>query len=280
MKSEENRSCYSRANETLEREYLSPPVHTENAILIDFRSIQFVSLVMSVELIAEPRSKRRRILIISGDESVIEEIQRSSKLSLCKSAILETLDEEVHTSPAKVLLTTTTVPCSLRLPANTAVKKKTTTRNEGLTCVICDSPASGFNFDVVSCESCKSFFRRNALKQPVRVPLFVLRAQLMLLSSFIASALSSPRCLWDDTGAAPCLFRLSPEEVLRRWHATRTNLDGTDTFVNFSLNNLKWFPRPNKKQRHVVAGSPTQQWLHQAMNSWCPQHHQPSLLEL
>jgi len=26
----------------------------------------------------------------------------------------------------------------------------------------------GYNFDAISCESCKSFFRRNALKDPVR----------------------------------------------------------------------------------------------------------------
>lgn len=59
---------------------------------------------MSVEQLPEPRSKRRRILIITGDESVIDEIQKSSKMALCKSAIMDALDEEVHLSPAKVQL--------------------------------------------------------------------------------------------------------------------------------------------------------------------------------
>ncbi|CAF3438525.1 unnamed protein product [Rotaria socialis] len=35
-----------------------------------------------------------------------------------------------------------------------------------LICVICNGDAHGYNFDAISCESCKAFFRRNAL-QPV-----------------------------------------------------------------------------------------------------------------
>lgn len=35
---------------------------------------------------------------------------------------------------------------------------------EGLICSICDAPAHGYNFDAITCESCKAFFRRNALK--------------------------------------------------------------------------------------------------------------------
>lgn len=34
-------------------------------------------------------------------------------------------------------------------------------------CSVCGDRALGCNFDAVSCESCKAFFRRNALKQKV-----------------------------------------------------------------------------------------------------------------
>jgi len=42
----------------------------------------------------------------------------------------------------------------------TIVRKKP----DGLICSICDGPAHGYNFDAITCESCKAFFRRNALK--------------------------------------------------------------------------------------------------------------------
>ncbi|CAF3726167.1 unnamed protein product [Rotaria sp. Silwood1] len=35
-----------------------------------------------------------------------------------------------------------------------------------LTCVVCNGDAHGYNFDAISCESCKAFFRRNALRPP------------------------------------------------------------------------------------------------------------------
>lgn len=37
-------------------------------------------------------------------------------------------------------------------------------KSDGLICSICDGPAHGYNFDAITCESCKAFFRRNALK--------------------------------------------------------------------------------------------------------------------
>ncbi len=39
--------------------------------------------------------------------------------------------------------------------------------NENLECRVCGGPAHGYNFDQISCESCKAFFRRNALRNLV-----------------------------------------------------------------------------------------------------------------
>lgn len=33
-----------------------------------------------------------------------------------------------------------------------------------LVCVVCGASANGYNFDAITCESCKAFFRRNAFK--------------------------------------------------------------------------------------------------------------------
>lgn len=52
---------------------------------------------------SEEKPKRRRIMIISGDESVIDEIRNSKTASLCKSLILETQDEEMDLSSSEVM---------------------------------------------------------------------------------------------------------------------------------------------------------------------------------
>ena len=35
-------------------------------------------------------------------------------------------------------------------------------------CRVCGDKALGYNFNAITCESCKAFFRRNALKDKVR----------------------------------------------------------------------------------------------------------------
>jgi len=42
------------------------------------------------------------------------------------------------------------------------------TQKQDKLCVVCGAKALGCNFDAVSCESCKAFFRRNAFKESVR----------------------------------------------------------------------------------------------------------------
>jgi len=42
-----------------------------------------------------------------------------------------------------------------------------------LICCICSAPATGYNFDQITCESCKAFFRRNALRDTVKKTFFI-----------------------------------------------------------------------------------------------------------
>ncbi|CAF1063074.1 unnamed protein product [Rotaria sordida] len=99
----------------------------------------------------EEKPKRRRILIISGEECVLNEIKNSQNVSLCQSLILETDDDDMEISYSQI---------------NQLSSQLKKTKNITLICVICGAPALGYNFDAISCESCKSFFRRNALKNP------------------------------------------------------------------------------------------------------------------
>ncbi len=52
----------------------------------------------------DEKPKRRRIMIISGDESVIDEIKNSKNASLCKSLILEPQDDDMEASCSEVKL--------------------------------------------------------------------------------------------------------------------------------------------------------------------------------
>ncbi|CAF0897756.1 unnamed protein product [Adineta ricciae] len=55
---------------------------------------------------------------------------------------------------------------NLPLDANLYTEQKPTSKrpNTTLICVVCGDSALGYNFDAISCESCKAFFRRNALR--------------------------------------------------------------------------------------------------------------------
>ena len=55
-------------------------------------------------------------------------------------------------------------------PAGKREQKRRPKPRDGtvLFCGVCGDRALGYNFDAISCESCKAFFRRNALKTKVR----------------------------------------------------------------------------------------------------------------
>ncbi len=103
-------------------------------------------------------SKKRRIMIITADESIIEQLQTNGNASLFKSIILDSNGDNVELSHSHSK--------DLQPEIQSSTNKKS--KNDLLTCVVCGSPAHGYNFDAISCESCKAFFRRNALKDPVR----------------------------------------------------------------------------------------------------------------
>ncbi|CAF0770518.1 unnamed protein product [Rotaria sp. Silwood1] len=107
---------------------------------------------MASEILSPTNAKQRRIMIITGDESIIEQIQNSSNLSLIKSVIIESKDNDNEFPNS-----------SLREKKQMSNQRKS--KHDSLTCVVCGSLAFGYNFDAITCESCKAFFRRNALKK-------------------------------------------------------------------------------------------------------------------
>ena len=53
-------------------------------------------------------------------------------------------------------------------------------------CRVCGDKALGYNFNAMTCESCKAFFRRNALKESVSITVDVLNFQTQLRGRAVA----------------------------------------------------------------------------------------------
>ena len=161
----------------------------------------------------ESSPKKRRIMIITADESLIDQIQKNGTGSILKSFVLDSNDDDVEISHSKVTT-----------PPSTSNAKKAKTSS--LTCVVCGSIAYGYNFDAITCESCKAFFRRNAMKDPVRV-VIILDCSFLLVRTG-DDGLSTPWVVWCYDGIASSLFGVSIEQVSSVRNETRSIINGID----------------------------------------------------
>ena len=59
-------------------------------------------------------------------------------------------------------------------PSGGTKRKLNSRKGDTKTCMVCGDTALGCNFDAISCESCKAFFRRNALKEKVNLSLLMI----------------------------------------------------------------------------------------------------------
>ncbi|CAF1408955.1 unnamed protein product [Adineta steineri] len=99
-----------------------------------------------------PSRKRRRIMIITADDNIIDEIEKTSNMSLIEQIVLPSQDNN-----------------NKRSNQQNTVKSfhpKNKSKNGSLICVVCESSATGYNFGAIACESCKAFFRRHAREEP------------------------------------------------------------------------------------------------------------------
>lgn len=60
------------------------------------------------------------------------------------------------------------------------VRHRKPTRDTTYKCAVCDDLALGYNFNAITCESCKAFFRRNSASVSVRLLLVVKLVYLLL----------------------------------------------------------------------------------------------------
>ena len=91
-----------------------------------------------------------------------------------------------------------------------------------LICLVCGDTARGINFDLMSCMSCKAFFRRHTTKRPVKSAAFDFDFDVDFgLGS--GSALSAGRELSDHRENARRVCGLSIEEVSRSRNESSTD---------------------------------------------------------
>ncbi|CAF4169046.1 unnamed protein product [Rotaria sordida] len=109
-------------------------------------------MTTTTELSLTTSSKRRRIMIITGDEDVLKQIRLGGMTPEVEPIVVEFNDATQNTSH---------LTAEMQASVN---QKKSNSRT--LTCVVCGGTAHGYNFDAITCASCKAFFRRNAYKDP------------------------------------------------------------------------------------------------------------------
>ncbi|CAF4372118.1 unnamed protein product [Rotaria sp. Silwood2] len=111
---------------------------------------------MSSNVWPRTESKRQRIMVFVGDDSIIDQIENNNSVSFLKEILLSSdgSSRERFDKQSKIQ------------PSDKKVKPK----NGSLICVVCGSSAHGYNFGAIACESCKAFFRRNARKDLNTLP--------------------------------------------------------------------------------------------------------------
>ena len=90
------------------------------------------------------------------------------------SSLSKSLDTHDYTSAAlsdnnssTICDSPTSSNSSLILPTNGTQNNNTETKMPKI-CAVCGDKALGYNFGAMTCESCKAFFRRNALSNKVK----------------------------------------------------------------------------------------------------------------
>lgn len=118
-------------------------------------------------------SEETRMIIITSNDDLIEQL---AKNHWQKTRLIE-LDEHPPASLDLKLFTElsqlndTTDQVYQRILSSPLVHRRKASKKKSSTslCEICGDKAIGFNYDVLSCASCKAFFRRNAQHSLVRL---------------------------------------------------------------------------------------------------------------
>ena len=92
-------------------------------------------------------------------------------------------------------------------------------------CMVCGDKALGYNFNALTCESCKAFFRRNALKNKVgKMGLFPLEICINVEVDVTGVQMSLQQQVRGYRRHKKVLPAMQIEEMLRHWCVTSASI--------------------------------------------------------
>ena len=111
------------------------------------------------------------------------------------------LQDRKRQSPDSVIGPDTMMDCSVS--PDSVIGPGMGSQRKDKTCLVCGDKALGYNFNAVSCESCKAFFRRNAHKVSAGVKVFRIMPELQKIWERFSNLWRSEE-IWGGGGSQQC----------------------------------------------------------------------------
>lgn len=110
-----------------------------------------------------------KMIIITSDEDIIRQFTSNQNKNIQMTSI-ETNDLNILD---RLVGSITDQTPKRAIDQNQSKSVKTRKKSTDLICTICGDRATGYNYAVISCASCKAFFHRNGQQDPVCFLIFL-----------------------------------------------------------------------------------------------------------
>jgi hypothetical protein len=115
-----------------------------------------------------------KMIIITSDEDIIRQFASNQNKNIQMTSI-QTNDLNILDGLVGSINDQTPKRAVDTIDQNQSKSVKTRKKSTDLICTICGDRATGYNYAVISCASCKAFFHRNGQQDPVCFLIFVFK---------------------------------------------------------------------------------------------------------
>ena len=110
----------------------------------------------------------RVLTTMASIKPLFEQSEDSALSSSPSTSVTSVQSPQDHTYNTAPVVSSPSPSGTMQADSAELSRKRTRMKDEKI-CGVCGDKALGYNFNAVTCESCKAFFRRNALKPKVNV---------------------------------------------------------------------------------------------------------------